>query len=254
MNNPPAFQFYAAEYLADEAVALMSLEEEGAYVRLLAFCWREGSIPFDEELLSRLCKGASLEVVRAVKARFRPCLENASRLTHPRLEAERRKQAAWRQKSSEGGKKAQEGRRASAPLEAVEPLRFKEPAKGGSTLQSSSSSSTTSPRLSGAKPGGGSGGKRDLESEAEEIFEAYPRKAGKPAALKAIRRQLASHSPEFLLECTRRYAIARVGQDSNFTPHPATWFSQQRFNDEPSTWSKRGGAGVAGGATDFEEF
>jgi hypothetical protein len=92
--------------------------------------------------------------------------------------------------------------------------------------------------------------KRDLTAEAQAIYDAYPRKVGKPEGLKAIRRQLSSHSLEFLFGCTRRYAIARAGQDQNFTPHPATWFNQQRFNDDPATW----GLGAQRAATDFENF
>jgi len=57
MNSPPAFQFYAADWLADADVTMMTLEEEGAYIRALAFCWREGSIPADEKRLSVLLKG-----------------------------------------------------------------------------------------------------------------------------------------------------------------------------------------------------
>jgi hypothetical protein len=44
-GKAPAFQFYAADWLADEAASVMSLEEEGAYIRDLCYCWREGSIP-----------------------------------------------------------------------------------------------------------------------------------------------------------------------------------------------------------------
>lgn len=108
--NPPAFQFYADHYLADENVQLMSLEEEGAYIRLLAFCWREGSIPADEVLLSRLCKGANLDIIRVVTKCFQPMFECGSRLVHPRLEAERKKQEEWRKKSSDGGKKSADKR------------------------------------------------------------------------------------------------------------------------------------------------
>jgi putative transposase len=43
-GKDPAFQFYAADWLADEAVSVMGLEEEGAYIRALCYCWREGSI------------------------------------------------------------------------------------------------------------------------------------------------------------------------------------------------------------------
>src|ERR1043165_3174469 len=106
MAKVPAFQFYAADYLADEHVQLMTLEEEGAYIRALAYCWREGSIPADPEALSRLLKGGSTTVVRVVQARFKQHPEFADRMVHPRLEEERQKQKKWRDKSAEGGKQS----------------------------------------------------------------------------------------------------------------------------------------------------
>lgn len=146
--NPPAFQFYAADYLADANVQLMSLEEEGAYIRLLAFCWREGSIPSDEAVCSRLCKGASTTVVRVVQARFTKCLENGSRLTHKRLDDERKKQLEWREKSALGGRKSAATRKGKKQLRQTkggstkgQPARFNQKA----TLQSSSSSSKLIP-------------------------------------------------------------------------------------------------------------
>jgi len=106
MAKVPAFQFYVADYLADEHVQLMSLEEEGAYIRALAYCWREGSIPADPEALSRLLKGGSTTVVRVVQARFEQHPEFTDRMVHPRLEEERQKQRKWRDKSAEGGKQS----------------------------------------------------------------------------------------------------------------------------------------------------
>lgn len=72
-------------------------------------------------------------------------------------------------------------------------------------------------------------------SNALEIYEAYPLKVGKPAALRAIKKAMARTSPERLLELTRAYAKRRNG-DKYCMPHPATWFNQERYNDEPSTW------------------
>jgi uncharacterized protein YdaU (DUF1376 family) len=106
MKSSPAFQFYAAEYLADENVALMSLEEEGAYIRAIAYCWREGSIPANETKLQRLLKNASTTVIRVVTNCFNQHPTDSERLVHPRLEQEREKQRLWKEKSSQGGKKS----------------------------------------------------------------------------------------------------------------------------------------------------
>lgn len=108
--NAPAFQFYAGDWLSSQRVALMTLEEEGAYIRLMAFCWKHGSLPADPETLARLIgKGASTTLASEVAKMFQPSGET---LIHPRLEQAREEQAAWRAKSSEGGKKSAETRRA----------------------------------------------------------------------------------------------------------------------------------------------
>lgn len=71
----------------------------------------------------------------------------------------------------------------------------------------------------------------------EKIYQAYPRKVGKPAALRAIRKAMQKFDPEWLLEQTKAYAECRNGEPERFTPHPATWFNQERFNDDPSVWN-----------------
>jgi len=71
----------------------------------------------------------------------------------------------------------------------------------------------------------------------EEIYNAYPRKIGRPAAINAIKAAIRCSSAHHVLERTLAYAAARRGEDAQFTPHPATWFNQHRFNDDPKTWS-----------------
>ena len=102
----PAFQFYAGDWLSSQRVALMSLEEEGGYIRLLAFCWQHGSIPDDPEKIARLIgKGASTTLATTLATMFEP---GGNGLVNRRLEEVRLEQEAWRAKSSEGGKKSAE--------------------------------------------------------------------------------------------------------------------------------------------------
>ena len=70
MAKAPAYQEYAADYLADETIHLMSLEEEGALARLKQICWVSESIPSDLDKLSRLCKGAPTVVLKTVVMLF----------------------------------------------------------------------------------------------------------------------------------------------------------------------------------------
>lgn len=116
----PAFQFYPTDYIASQRVQMLTLEEEGAYVRLLCYCWQHGSIPSDVEQLARLIgKGASTTLAAVVAAMFQPT-SDGSRLVHDRLEREKAKQDEWRAKSAAGGLKSAEKRKGGA--------------KGGSTV------------------------------------------------------------------------------------------------------------------------
>lgn len=82
-------------------------------------------------------------------------------------------------------------------------------------------------------------GKRILAAGAAEIYAAYPRKAAKPAALRAIVRALKREKFDYLLERTKAFAKAWNGASEvkrHFIPHPATWFNQERYNDSPKEW------------------
>lgn len=80
---------------------------------------------------------------------------------------------------------------------------------------------------------------RSLETEALKIYEAYPRHVGKRAAITAIQRSIGRLSrkklpdaEKWLLGRVTAYAASRNGQDAQYTPHPATWFNQGRYDDD----------------------
>lgn len=225
-KQSPAFQWYAAEYLADEHVQCMTLEHEGAYARLLSYCWREGSIPSDDQALSMLCKGASTTVISVVKSRFRQHPDLVGRLTHKRLDEEREKQAVWRKKSADGGKKSAKKRWGSNTNKNVRVVR--ECLHNGDnqslTLPSSSSSSLSKKPYSPL---------RDLVgvADAEMIYQAYPRKAARKSAIKAIQKACKEISLDDLLEKVKAYAAASVWMERQYIPHPATWFNDGRWDD-----------------------
>lgn len=74
---------------------------------------------------------------------------------------------------------------------------------------------------------------------AEEVYAAYPKKAGKQEALRQIRVALKSIPGERLLDRTRAYAVA-VGRwpdsERRFIPHPERWFKKGCWDDDPQTW------------------
>ncbi len=80
-------------------------------------------------------------------------------------------------------------------------------------------------------------------AQVEEIYKAYPRKVAKQAALTAIRAAVnRGAKPEYLLEATTEYARSREGKEQSFTPHPATWYQQGRYDDDRADWWREDGA------------
>jgi hypothetical protein len=74
-------------------------------------------------------------------------------------------------------------------------------------------------------------------NEAQQVYGEYPRKVGKPAALKRITKAIKEFGFEYVMERTKAFKEAWVGAtDLTFCPHPATWFHAERFNDDPKTW------------------
>lgn len=155
MKKSPAFQFYPNDWLSSPSVAMMSPEYEGAYIRLLCYCWASGdcSIEDNDELLSRLSRlfqgwfNGGSTVVRKC---FIPHPQKDGFLTNKRLLDEMHKQTAWRAKSSNGGKKSVQKR-----------IDNKQDFKGGSKMvepKLNSSSSSSSSNISN---------KLDIEVETE---------------------------------------------------------------------------------------
>lgn len=86
---------------------MMTLTEEGAYRRLLDFCWINGAIPADPEKAARVVgKGCTKEIAKVCLEMFTPHPTDETLLVHDRQETERAKQM----QNSEARKKAADAR------------------------------------------------------------------------------------------------------------------------------------------------
>lgn len=84
---------------------------------------------------------------------------------------------------------------------------------------------------------------------AEQVYQAYPRKVGKEAALIAIGKALRKMNAGELTAKTAQFAEAvnswpvsyRFTTDGrDLCPLPATWFNQGRYADDPKEWRRFG--------------
>lgn len=68
-------------------------------------------------------------------------------------------------------------------------------------------------------------------SDFEAFWSLYPRKVGKGAAEKAYAKAVKLTTPDVLSEAAQALAAERNGKDPQYTPHPATWLNQRRWED-----------------------
>jgi hypothetical protein len=77
-----------------------------------------------------------------------------------------------------------------------------------------------------------------LNGDVRKIFDIYPKRLGKPAACVAIAKAIKTYGIDFITERTSLYAQYNPPNSHPYIPNPATWFSQERFNDDPRTWKR----------------
>lgn len=102
----------------------------------------------------------------------------------------------------------------------------------------------------------------------DAIYEIYPRKEGRKKAIEAIEKAIKiliagrtskprpamtkRAAEEFLFLAAEQYAASEAGRQPNKTkiPHPATWFNQERFDDDRANWKFIGNDGKRADKTD----
>lgn len=99
MKDAPAFDFYPSDWLS--GTILMSYEEKGLYLELLAMQWEEGALPGDDQLKRLRVKRKNLD---AILEKFPLGVDGLRR--NLRLERERVKQRARRAKNIDKARRA----------------------------------------------------------------------------------------------------------------------------------------------------
>lgn len=99
-----------------------------------------------------------------------------------------------------------------------------------------------------------------LDTSADLIYGAYPRKVGRGAAIEKIKRAIQKiaegecgqrmslgDAAKFLHEIVAIYARSPAGNAGEYTPHPATWFNQSRYMDDAKDWNRERNNGGSNG-------
>lgn len=102
----PSYPWYPADFLADVAVITMTLEEEGAYRRLLDSQWLNGFVPAEIWDIAAICKNVPVARMRKMWVRLGPLFPELvpGKLQNGRLERVREERAAFMQRQTDKGR------------------------------------------------------------------------------------------------------------------------------------------------------
>ena len=221
-NKPPAFQFYASDFLTDYKVVVMSMEARGVYITLLAHAWLEKGLPDSEAQLARLC--AQPENWSEIWGEVRPCFEEKDgRLYNKRMEREREQLKSYIESRKVAGLKGAQARWGS---EDKDSKRIAKPKQKDSSSTSTSSSTSKKNKSLGEL----------FESEFEELWKIIPNKKDKKRAFKAFAKARNSVSfstiKEAYVKQLKAYEVDWKKDGWQYCPHPTTWLNGERWNDE----------------------
>lgn len=101
MSAPPAFQFYASDFVG--GTMGFTAEQTGAYILLLCYQWMNGSVPDDDEAIAAVGRCSRLAV--AVLRRKFVAAPDGYGLINVRLEEVRLAQNQFLSKQAESGRK-----------------------------------------------------------------------------------------------------------------------------------------------------
>jgi len=105
-QKSPAFPFYASDFLSDLNVIVLTADEVGAYILLMAVCWRETFLPDSLDELAAIARLQPGQFKTSWERRLSRCFaqRDDGSWVHPRLEKERAKQEANAAERSKYGK------------------------------------------------------------------------------------------------------------------------------------------------------
>ena len=234
MTKPPAFQFYAKDWLT--GTLELTLAARGAYITLMAYQWDKGSIPADDKpAMKRVlsCSTRELQTVwKTVKVHFTRGDDGLWR--NSRLEKVRIEQDTHRTERSSAGVSGAKKRWSMAePL--AEPL-----AKAIATPIAKNSSSSSTPSSSSVRTLG-TGGVVSSTSVATSDSHPPPLAGSRlcPTTMKHAWCDGRMHVPIFIHRMFQRTAPPDFNLMRWYAATDLAWSDQTVGDDEPTFWRAR---------------
>jgi uncharacterized protein YdaU (DUF1376 family) len=222
-TKSPAFQFYPKEFISSVKVQRMSAAERGVYIMLLLYSWLDGGLSTDHAVLARLGGVKLSQFERMWKSGpLSECFtERRGKLYNDRLEEERRKQVAFRERQAENGKKG--GRPITQAL--AKPL---DNQKGWVNPRE------LNPRVADRNSNVLSSSKREKENDVAfaEFRDAYPkerRKGGHLIEQEFLRATTEAGGHEALMAALVNHKASEQWANPRMIPGMDVWFREERW-------------------------
>lgn len=257
ITKPWAYlKFYGSDFL--NATAGWTMEERGIYITLLWYSWVNDGLPADIDRIDRMAPGAK-RIWQTLDDKFPVCDDGKRR--NPRMERDRAPFKETSQRMANRAVRAANARwhasdDASSMLQASDKQCFEHHNQNQNHNQSNTQTcadalmyaeqgdsdnhkETKLPRGGRGRPARRLTG--DEDPVALLVYDAYPRKVARGAAVREIQRAL--DRIEAVLDCDRKRAGETLrdavidfsqsvkGTEVRFIPHPRTWFAQGRWED-----------------------
>lgn len=235
-NKPPAFQFYAKDWLTSETVLRMSWKDQGIYMRLLASSWMSsepGTLPLPLSLGAKVV-GLDTRLLGGFLKRNPTTFRNSGdRLVNDKLLSE------WLKYKELSEKRADAARKKNDAI--AEQLHMQ---TGGSAVAFAVAIETP-PNLDGCQAHSvvsqhANGDARALAGF-ELFWEAYPKKIGQPAARRAWLSSVQADDrwPE-VIDGLERWKQSEQWSEERYIPHPEKFLSERRWQDNPPEAKQNG--------------
>jgi len=238
MNEFPWYKMFPKDWLTSETIVALSLEELGMFVTLLNNAWINNGLSPDEKVLMKLCHCDEHVFEQCWISVQKLFVNDGERLRNNKQEILRKELKNIKKAKSKAGKASGIVRRKGVKKEVNTCSTSVEHNSNKEDIESESDTDkelilSNDIIIVPAKP-------KFTNEQIDKIYNAYPRKIApakaKPAIKKALQNIKQDNPVEWLLNKTIKYAKARSGKDNQFTPHPATWYNGERYNDDMSEW------------------
>jgi len=221
-----ALPFFTDAWIAD--TAHLSRIERGIYMDLLVLIWRspECRVPNEIDWIARRLRAQADEVpvLQSVLSEF--CITTGNWLTQKRLQREWSYTSEKRKKNIASAKSRwkKEKEPSERSANAMPPHPHPHPHPHPSSSLRSEEPQTPSLGLELA-------GEKDAKKDGfDDFWKAFPKKAGKPAAMKAWQKAIKNTDPGKIIAAAKVYAGSETVQ-RGFIKFPQGWLNEERFND-----------------------